>query len=164
MPNPKIKIEPTSFGLRLEKFTVLSVAVMFGLTIYYYGFLPDNIPHHFNASVEPDAWGGKWVLLVIPIVGLALYYFLKWTSRHPNIGNYPVKITETNAPRQYQLAIRMMQALNLTIQLLLLCILVMMIRTGMGGSTFLIKLVMYGLVAVLFGVLGTYFYKALQKE
>lgn len=66
--------------------------------------LPDTIPIHYNASGEPDAWGSKFSLVFLPCITIVLYGSLTILGRYPHIFNFPWKITEQNAERQYILA------------------------------------------------------------
>lgn len=66
--------------------------------------LPQRIPMHFDFSGQPDAWGSKGMLVVLPIILLVLYALLTLLARVPHVYNYPVAITPENARTQYRLA------------------------------------------------------------
>ena len=54
--------------------------------------LPGRIPTHFNAAGNPDGWGTPAMLLLLPLVGFALYAIITVVSRFPSAFNYPVRI------------------------------------------------------------------------
>ncbi len=164
MPKPQLEIELTTLDKVLELLAMLAIVAMCLLIIFHYSELPDRIPHHFNAAGEPDAWGGKLFLLGIPTGAIVLYYLLRLIAQYPNLGNFPVKITEENAERQFLLVIRMVRALNLVIQLLLLCILIWIIRVGLGKSVFPANYLVFTLVIAILGVVGLYTYAALRNR
>jgi uncharacterized membrane protein len=55
------------------------VAITLGVTAWFYGSLPEQIPTHWNIRGEVDGYGGKWTLFIFPammVAMLALFYFL----------------------------------------------------------------------------------------
>jgi uncharacterized membrane protein len=55
------------------------VAITVGVTAWFYGSLPEQIPTHWNIRGEIDGRGGKWTLFIFPVMMagmLALFYFL----------------------------------------------------------------------------------------
>src|SRR5579883_1223453 len=83
---------------------VLAVCCLIGLlvvAIWGWLILPAIVPTHFNISGQPDAYGSKNGLLILPIIFLLAYGLLTFVERFPHTYNYPFAITEENAPRQY---------------------------------------------------------------
>ena len=66
---------------------ILSIAAIIGVTLSYpYTFvtqknLPDRIPIHFNFKGEPDGYGSKRILFLIPILTTLLYIGLRLLPR-----------------------------------------------------------------------------------
>lgn len=111
--NPKIKIEPSKSDRALKSLTlILLVAIWIAVLINYSG-LPEIIPIHFNLYGEADGFGNKGFLFLIPILATIIFIGITWLSKHPHIFNYPIKITEENALRQYKNATALMRFLNL---------------------------------------------------
>lgn len=81
----------------------------------YWAVLPQRIPTHYGLSGQPDGWGGKNALLILPGVTLFIFTMFTILERFPRIYNYPVIITSTNAPRQYALARTLLGWLNFEI-------------------------------------------------
>jgi uncharacterized membrane protein len=63
--------------------------------------IPDIIPTHFGLNGQPDAYGSKATLFIFPAVSLAVTILLQTLCRFPWVFNYPVRITQQNATRQY---------------------------------------------------------------
>jgi uncharacterized membrane protein len=108
--------------------------------------LPERIPTHFGFSGEPDAWGGKGTLVILPIVGLTLYVSMMALARVPHIYNYPVTITEDNAEAQYRLGRKLLLTVNAFTTWLLAGLLLDSIDVASGrqdglSSAFLVLLV-----------------------
>ncbi len=76
--------------------------------VYYLTFhwepLPERVPSGFDWSGAPRGWASKSFLLFLPSLSLVLYVVLTVTSRFPHKGNFPVQVTEENAPRLYAMA------------------------------------------------------------
>ena len=109
---PKIVPPRTSFQQMLNS---LALVALIGFVIFFllkWPGLPDPIPRHYNAAGEPDAYGSKYTLMILPLLAIAIYFTFNYLNQKPYIFNYPVKITEENAEQQYTLAMNMMSALS----------------------------------------------------
>ena len=65
--------------------------------------IPDQVPRHFDASGQADAWGAKATLLLLPAVNLVVFAMMTVVSRFPHISSLPIKVTAVNARRVYRL-------------------------------------------------------------
>ena len=104
MERPKINPPLTTLEIMLEGLAAVFVVWMIASLIKDYPSLPQEVPTHFNAAGQPDAWGGKSTILILPLVTIVFYVGLTVLNRFPYIFNYPVEITAENAERQYRLA------------------------------------------------------------
>ena len=126
--------------------------------------IPDSIPTHFGASGKPNDWGSKYTLLLLPSILIIIYSGFTILSHYPHIYNYPFRITEENAARQYLLARTFICSLKLEIILLFTFIEWKTIQVALGyseglGLTFLpISLI------VIFGTIGIYFWLAYKAR
>jgi uncharacterized membrane protein len=140
---------------------VLSLAAF---AAYYYPRLPQTIPTHFNFKGEPDGWGGKGVLIMLPAIGVILYTGLTVLAQFPHIFNYPWAITEANARRQYAISRQMMSVVKLDLVGKFFYITGAMIRTatgiGHGLSPWFTTLELH----LLFGAVGFYLFKAKRAQ
>jgi hypothetical protein len=101
---PVIELPITSIEIIIELTGIIAIFVMFLILYKYWPVLPEIIPTHFGISGKPDGWGGRGSLFFLPILGTFVYICLWFLSKYPHIYNYPVTITEENAPVQYLMA------------------------------------------------------------
>lgn len=117
---PRIRPEKEPIDVLLEIAGLVAVIVMVMITARSYSGLPDRIPTHFNGSGQPDGYGGKVTIWLLPGITIAMYAGLSLINRFPYIFNFPVNITEENAPRLYRHATRSIRILNLLLVMLFL--------------------------------------------
>ena len=96
------KIPFNSLQKFIEIITVAVLVTMLGHLIIAWGNIPDQIPSHYNAAGVVDAYSGKGMILIMPIVGAGLYILMTVISFFPSVWNTPVKITEKNYLFVYQ--------------------------------------------------------------
>lgn len=131
---PKIKVKPNTFDKCIEILSWVALLLMWGVVLWFYEGLPETIPTHFNAAGEPDAWGDKPVLFILPGMASLLFLLISLVGFFPHKFNYSIEITAENAAFQYLNALRMMRVLKLAVVILFLFILVMTIRTAFGKA------------------------------
>src|SRR5258706_3829120 len=85
-----------------EVLALSGLAFELGTMIYKWAALPTVIPTHFGFSGQPDDWSSKKWLLLLPASTVLLYIGLTWLSCYPQKLNYPWRIAERNAERQYR--------------------------------------------------------------
>lgn len=110
----------------------LAILAIWGLVIANYSSLSDSVPTHFNAAGEPDSFGRKASLLVLPSIATLTFLGLTFLNMFPEIFNYPVKITVDNAPAQYRNIMRMMRYLKMTLVIIFSFILYKNIQIAQG--------------------------------
>ncbi|WP_222984868.1 DUF1648 domain-containing protein [Flagellimonas meishanensis] len=113
--HPKIEVTPTATDKKLIKIGWLVVALNAGVVLLFYFDLPKTIPTHFNWEGQVDGYGHKLSLWIIPFISALMYMGLGFmiTKMKPYQMNYPVKVTEKNAPKLYATALRMVTVMNL---------------------------------------------------
>jgi uncharacterized membrane protein len=111
----EIKKEPFDFFLEYSALIVLIAT--WGFIIYHFNKLPDIIATHFDLNGNPNGFGSKFTIWLLPIIITLVYILIYVLNRYPHKFNYLTKITEQNAYKQYKLASRMMRILlfNITI-------------------------------------------------
>jgi len=92
--------------------------VLWYLTLHSFSNLPSTIPTHFDFAGKADDFGSKATIFLLPIIGTVLFVGLTVLNRFPHIFNFPTKITEENALRQYTLATKMLRFLKTAILLI----------------------------------------------
>lgn len=98
-----MKLKKTAWDWITE---ALSLALVFGTILYLivmWKSIPDTIPAHYNAAGEVNRWGGKSELLMLPIIGGILYFFITLIQQYPQAWNTGVTVTEENRERVYRI-------------------------------------------------------------
>jgi len=162
MSRPKIKIQPTKTNWVLDIVGLIGVIFTVVVVITSYNDLPDTISTHYNVSGQPDGYGGKSILFVLPAVAIVTYLIMTIGVRFPYTFNYPFEITEENAERQYKNMTLMIRTLKTFIVMIFGYLTYATIQNGLGkmqglGTWF----APVALLAVL-GTVGYFLYKAFQ--
>ncbi len=131
---PRIKPELTTTDKTFEILSWLALLGMWVLVITNYASLPDQIPVHFNAAREADAFGGKGNIWGMPIISTALFGGLTILNKFPHVFNYPTKITADNALSQYTIATRLIRYAKLSIVIIFGIIVWQIIRNANGET------------------------------
>ncbi len=112
---PKIKPDLTISDKIMEFIGWIVVIAVWILILYNYSTLPETIPIHYNLVGEPDKFGDKGNILILPIISIVLFVGLTILNKFPYIFNYPTTITEKNALQQYTNATRLIRFLKMAI-------------------------------------------------
>lgn len=100
----------------------------------HYQELPSDIPIHFDATGEADSYGSRAMLWLLPAINTLLFVLLTVLSRYPHRLNYPVSLTPSNTQALYRLGSATLQALQLSITVLLSLITWQSARIAMGHT------------------------------
>lgn len=120
--------------------------------------MPNEVPIHFNFAGQPDRTGSKFILLALPILNVALAVGLIFIGKYPHLFNFPVKVTQENAPDLYKIALSMLRTLGFLMALLLSYITFASVKTALGITASLNPYVLGILVgAILIGVFHNLF-------
>jgi uncharacterized membrane protein len=135
---PRIDIKPNTFDKKLIRVGWVLVITNFMIVIAFYFDLPDVVAIHFDLKGNPNGYGNKDNLLILPIINLGIYYLMTQviTKIKPWNYNYPTEVTESNAPKLYAMSIRMMIWLNLSIAFTFLYISIQVIALAYGAEKF----------------------------
>lgn len=108
----------SQFDILIDWFNILLWMVYLVYVYLHYQHLPDTIPTHFDANGIPDDFGSKNTIWILPTIALILLIGMRILSSFPHQLNYWVKITEENAPKQYQFGIQILKFATLYVILL----------------------------------------------
>lgn len=161
---PKLTIEKETIDLFIESLSYIVVLLLICIPAYYYNQLPDKIPIHFDGSGNPDGYGKKEMIWLLPAIGLVMFFVLNQVTKHPHSFNYLKPITEANALHQYTLASRMMRVLNFITSSIFCFITWQSIRVALGQASGLGSLFLFVSLAVMTGVIGFYVYKSNKTD
>lgn len=151
-----------------------SIFIIFGIIYFiwcawlFYQFpkLPHTIPTHFNPVGEVDGGGSRAMIWTLPAISLFVTIITLIIPQYAkNMINYPVKITEENREKQYQLVLRFLTviafiALGLFIYISWITVQVAM--SGESNSPYMIGV--WILIGVLFASIAWYFGKAIRLK
>lgn len=162
--NPKITPAKDTIDRVLDITSIILLCLLWGFVIYSYNTLPETIPTHFNAGGQPDGYGKKSTLFILPVLATLIYFGMGWLSRYPYKFNYTVNINEENAAGQYKLATRLLRVLKTVVLIIFLSIVFFTHLTISGkadgiGSWFLPVAVALVMIPTMFFV-----YQGFQKK
>jgi len=75
----------------LRKFALVLMALSVALSLWAVAVLPPVVPIHFNVQGEPDSYGSKFFLLILPAVMVAMYVLMTYL---PKFDPYSRKVKE----------------------------------------------------------------------
>ncbi|KPP99608.1 MAG: protein of unknown function DUF1648 [Bacteroidetes bacterium HLUCCA01] len=156
MANPVIVVKKEPFDNAVERAGWLALALLIFIPAWYFGDLPDEVPRHFGPDGSPTAWSGKGFIWIMPIIGSIMFVKLFFLSRYPHIYNYPVTVTEENAPRLYLKGSRMIRVLNAVLVYVFLYITYSSIQTALGEQSGLNPAIMFAMMGTIFAIIGFY--------
>ncbi len=139
-----------------------AIAILLAILIIlqFWAVLPSRIPIHFGFYGQPDAWGDKVMIWLLPAVAAMIFIVLAAVSPYPHTFNYPVRITQENARRQYMLARSLLVWLKVEVCWLFALIVRQQIIVALGSAQrFSMELVL-GMMVLILGTVGVYFLKA----
>jgi uncharacterized membrane protein len=164
MSRPRIKIGLQAVDRLTEMTGWAALILMIILPLVYMKELPDQVPRHFNLSGEPDAFAGKEIIWLSPLLGMILWAGLTLVNRFPHFFSYPVRITEENAGRLYRLATRTLRILKTLLITLFLYLTISIIWIGLGRATTLNGAGILCFILLIFLLVGVMIYKMIRNR
>jgi uncharacterized membrane protein len=161
---PKIKITRTATDWMIDLIAFAFLVALIGIPAMNYSSLPDTIPMHFNAAGQPDGYGGRGTLWMLPATGLFLYILMTIIEQFPQIYNYPVEINEENAERQYRNAVRLIRLLKTVVLIIFSFLSFKTIQTATGKSSGLGKAFLPVFLLITFGIIIIYIVKSMNSR
>ena len=161
-PRPVVPVSPVERVLDIAGAMFVLAAIL--VPLFSYQLLPKTIPSHFGFTGKPDAWGDVHLLFILPAFSLILFLVLTVMSRYPHLYNYPVRITEENAFRQYRLARMFIAVLKTVITAIFAWLEFQTIRVAEGKSGGLGEAFLPLFLVLIFGAVIVYFVKAFRSR
>ena len=161
---PKIKIRRKTFDWVIEVIAFVFLAFLIILPLIYYSHLPERIPVHFNGAGQPDGYGGRVTLWILPATSLFLYLLMTILESFPHIYNFPVEITADNAVTQYTLATRLIRILKTVILIIFSFLSYKTITTATGETAGLGKAFLPVFLLVTLGIIVVYVVRSLNNR
>ena len=139
--------------------------LLFGASIVYlisiWSSVPSEVPIHYNFAGEPDGWGGKWTLLILPLIALALWIGLSFIEKYPHTHNY-IGLTEENKERLYKNSQVLVNVLRNEIMIFFAYMNVETVRSALGDEMLLGAWGMPLFLVILFGSIIYLFVRGLR--
>ena len=148
----------------LEITGVIGLFALFALALYHFPNLPGQIPGHYNASGQPDAYSSRNTIWALPLLGLVFYIGLTFLNRYPHVFNYPVKVTEENAQKLYSISTRMIRILKNLMVIIFFYINYQTIKVALNQSSGLGEVFLPIALIVVFGYLAVMIYKMAKSK
>jgi uncharacterized membrane protein len=99
----------------------------------HWSALPERIPVHFDASGQPNGWGGKDMLLFLLAATVVMAIMLTLAESYQRLINIPINV-DRNSPEVRQLLRSMVIVLKAVIMITFLWIVDLTMRTAAGGA------------------------------
>jgi uncharacterized membrane protein len=154
--NPKLKISRTTLDWLIEFFALSFLIILIGLPLFFSSELPERIPVHFNFAGEPDGYGTRVTLWILPVTGTLMYMGMTILESFPHIYNYLVDITPENVVKQYRLGTRLIRILKTIILIIFSFISYQTIKTALGSTAGLGKAFLPVFLLITFGTIIIY--------
>ncbi len=132
-----------------------------------YGSLDEGtrIPVHFNAAGEVDGWGDKGALLLLPVIAILVYAGMTALEKAPKKSfNYPVKVTQANADTLHKLGVGLIRSMKVFMVFLFAYLNNTAFFIAEGGGTKLNEVVVWGIIAAMFVVIGIYLARMMRAK
>lgn len=157
-PVRSLGLSPADLAVEFAGAIAIVLAVL--PIVQFWAVLPDRIPIHFGFSGQPDSWGDRVTIWILPAVAAIIFVVLTAVSRYPHTFNYPVRITEENARRQYLLARSLLVWLKAEVCWLFAFVVRQQILVALGNAQKFSMELLLGIVVLIFATVGLYLFKA----
>ncbi|MEG4286581.1 DUF1648 domain-containing protein [Microcoleus sp. A006_D1] len=157
-PVISLGLSPADLAVELSGAIAILLAVL--PIVQFWPVLPDRIPIHFGLGGQPDALGDKIAIWMLPAVAAIIFAVITAVSRYPHTFNYPVRITEQNARRQYLLARSLLVWLKAEICWLFALVVRQQILVALGNAQRVSVELVFGIILLIFATVGVYFVRA----
>lgn len=154
---PRLHLPLTLADKKIETIGIVSLIILWGISVYGYFSFPETIPSHFNFAGEVNAYGKKETILWLPGIATIIYLGISYLCKFPHLFNYPVPINSNNAEKQYRIASRMLRLLKISV-VTVFCLVVVLIYIKVKGtinanmSWFILLVVLLIFVPTIWGI------------
>lgn len=163
MYKPVLDIIPAPMDRLWQYAAWMLLLLLWGISIYYAGSLPERIPIHFNWKGEADGYGSRTLFWLIPFLGTVLFLLMTRVLMIPHQYNYLVQINADNARYQYSLALRLIRYLRLAIMVLFCAIQCSVVGAALSKPGLLTHWIAPGTLGMILIPLILYIYLSVRK-
>ena len=161
---PILKLPRTPMNDALDAVTAVALILCTYLLVEAWPHLPVQVPTHFAANGQADAWGSRATLWILPSAAAFIAALLTVLCRWPHRFNYAFAITMENAERQYQIAVALMHWLKLEIAALFSYLTWATVNVALGHASGLNGALMAITLAAIFGTVGAYLWQSYRAR
>jgi hypothetical protein len=148
----------STFDWVLEAICVAGLVMIVAVVLAHWADLPAQVPRHFTASGQPNRWGNRTGLFVLPAVAAGVYILLTMVPRYPQLLNLPFEIDRT-FPAVQSSVLTMTTMLKAEVILMFLYIERASVRTALGSGAGLGLMFLPLALATMFITLGWFLMK-----
>lgn len=159
---PIIKLKFNNIEKVMIIISIIVMLLMWAYVLLNIKHIPSEIPTHFTINGKPNSWGSKNTIFIMPIICSIMVGLLIFISRIPRFFNYPIKITEKNAEKQYRNSGQLMLVLAIELSLVFLYIEYKIIQSALGLSLGLGNYFFFVFIVILFGTI-IFFTRRMRK-
>lgn len=131
----KFDLPLSDLEIWLGRIAIILIALSLLIIGINYTQIPETVPTHFNGAGEPDAWGHKATLWILPVTMTPVMFLLLWVSRKPSKFNYPYEVTPERAAQIYRKARLSLRLMALVTTLMTLYISWRSVQIAIGEAT-----------------------------
>lgn len=121
----------------IELINLLILCFMIRYLIINWNNIGDTVPSHYNFTGHIDSWGDKGTLILLPLIAILVNFSMGITLFVPQSLNIPVKVTEQNYAKVYDLTRYFISFMKTAINVSLFYITIMSANSKPLGSLFL---------------------------
>ncbi|MFL1470551.1 DUF1648 domain-containing protein [Paraclostridium bifermentans] len=110
---------------------------MIAYLIINWNNIGENVPSHYNSAGQSDSWGSKSSLIILPIITIIVNASMSGVLFFPQGLNIPIKLTEENYVKVYDLTRDLMNFNKMGINISFLYITLMSANGKPLGTWFL---------------------------
>ena len=163
MERPKIKLKTPLIG-RLFDGVALMILAASAINIFMqWSSLPAQVPSHYNALGEPDAWSSKEFIFVPLIIGTILWVGMHILEKFPHIHNYS-GLTAENTEQLYKNSMLMLNFLKNELMLIFALGSWNDIRVANGNDSFLGRWDLPLPLLIIFGTLLFFIWRSVKLK
>jgi uncharacterized membrane protein len=62
----------------IDALSIVFLILGWWIALSVYPRLPEKVPVHFGVTGEADRWGGRWMIFLMPLIGVAIFALDYW--------------------------------------------------------------------------------------
>ncbi|MEB3828619.1 DUF1648 domain-containing protein [Phormidium sp. CCY1219] len=146
--------------LSLELAALVGIICTFVAIGQFWGRLPETIPIHFGLTGQPQNWGNKPILCLLPTVGTLIYLIFTFSPYFSQLFDNSLPIPEEQAQHLSQIVRELFAWMKVQIIWLFFFIEWQIIQVSLGNSQTIATTFIFTALIFLGGTIGFYYQQA----